>query len=394
MLTHYPMQQALTCYFMRGGSSRGGFFLADELPEDPVDRAAWLLTAYGSPDTRQIDGIGGADPLTSKAAIVGKSTRPDADVDYTFCQIGIDQPRVSTGGNCGNMLAAVGPFAILRGLVPAQAPETVVRIHTTNTRQVVTAHIPVMDGFPAIAGDCAIAGVPGTSARIMLDFGDCGGSVTGKLLPTGSARDVIMLDGRRIEVSFVDAATPFVFVRAADVGATGTESPVQITSNAELMRRLERIRGWAAEVMGLVEHPEEAAERTPNIPRIIMVAAPTAYQAIDGRLINAGEMDLAVRQLAMQKPHKALAVTGAVCTAVASAVADSIVAECMRPAGEHVRLGHPSGVLQVAARVSYSQEGEYRVREAQIERTARLIMAGQLFLPEEKLRRLREAVAL
>ena len=215
-------QLAIKCTFMRGGSSRGGFFLDEDLPRDKAERDAVLLAAYGSPDDRQIDGIGGSDPLTSKAAVVKLSERDDADVDYTFYQVGIDAPSVSTGGNCGNMLAAVGPFAIRRGLIPAIEPETVVRIYTTNTRQVVIARIPVRNGEPLCEGDCAIAGVPDTGAAIRLDFGNCAGAVSGKLLPTGSARDSILIDGRTIDVSLIDAATPFIFVNAYDVGATGT----------------------------------------------------------------------------------------------------------------------------------------------------------------------------
>ena len=387
-------QQVLPCYFMRGGSSRGGFFLAEDLPSDPLDRAAWLLAAYGSPDARQIDGIGGADALTSKSAIVNKSGHPGADVDYTFCQVGIERAQVSTGGNCGNMLSGVGPFAIYRGLIEPQPNQTVVRIYTTNTKQIVTAYVPMDGRFPAIEGDCVIAGVPGSGARIMLDFGNCSGTMTGKLLPTGSPRDVLTIDDRRVEVSFVDAATPFVFVRAADVGATGTESPAQISADPALMARLERVRGWAAQFMGRVGDPSEAAEKTPNIPRVIMVAPPAEYRAIDGRSISADDVDLTVRQLAMQRPHKALAVVGSVCTAVASAIEGSVVAECRRPGTGLARLGHPSGVLQVAAQVTCDKAGEYQIREAQIERTARLIMAGQLYLSTSRIAALRKIVTI
>jgi len=379
---------------MRGGSSRGGFFLAEDLPRDPLDRAAWLLAAYGSPDARQIDGIGGADALTSKAAIVNKSSHPGADIDYTFYQVGIERAQVSTGGNCGNMLSGVGPFAIYRGLIEPQPNQTVIRIYTTNTKQIVTAYVPMDGKFPAVEGDCVIAGVPGSGARIMLDFGNCSGTMTGKLLPTGSPRDVLTIDERRVEVSFVDAATPFVFVRAADVGATGTESPAQISADPALMARLEQVRGWAARLMGRVSDPKEAAEKTPNIPRVIMVAPPAEYRAIDGRSVSADEVDLTVRQLAMQRPHKALAVVGSVCTAVASTIEGSVVAECRRPGTGRTRLGHPSGVLQVAAQVTRDKAGEYQIREAQIERTARLIMAGQLYLSTSRLAALRKIVTI
>ena len=300
----YPRQRDVPCLFMRGGSSRGGFFLAADLPSDPRERAALLLAAYGSPDLRQIDGIGGADPLTSKAAIVGPASRPDADVDYTFAQVSLEAAQIGVGGTCGNMLAGVGPFAILRGLVPAVEPETVVRIHATNTGQVITARVPVLDGLPAIEGTCRIPGVPGTGARIGLDFGDCAGAVSGKLLPTGRPRDEIELDGRRVQVSLVDAATPFAFVRAADLGARGTESAAEIAADAALQQRLELVRGWAATVLGLAPSAEAARAASPNVPRVIMVAPPQDYARPGrrgrgrgfGRSLRAADVDAAPAQ--------------------------------------------------------------------------------------------------
>jgi len=383
-----PQQIAVPCLFMRGGSSRGGFFLEEDLPGDRQERAVVLLGAYGSPDVRQIDGIGGADPLTSKAAVVGPATVPGADVDYTFCQVEIARARVSTGGNCGNMLAAVGPFAILRGLVAATEPETAVRIYTTNTRQIVTAHVPIVDGHPAVEGECAIAGVPGCGARIRLDFGNCAGALSGKLLPTGRVCDRVEIDGRNIEVSLVDAATPFVFVRAADIGARGTERPEEILAAPALMARLEAVRGWAAQVLGLVEGPDRAAAVTPNVPRVMMVAPPAAYTATDGRAIGAPDADLCVRQMAMQRPHRALAVTGAVCTAVAAAIEGSVVQACAGGGRAELRVGHPSGVMRISASV-HRAGGDYEVRSAQVERTARLILAGTLFVPRARLVELR-----
>jgi hypothetical protein len=385
----YPRQRAVPCLFMRGGSSRGGFFLSDDLPADPQERAAVLLAAYGSPDLRQIDGIGGADSLTSKAAIVAPSTRPDADVEYSFVQVSIPAAQIGIGGNCGNMLAAVGPFAILRGLVRAVEPETVIRIYTTNTGQVVTARIPVTDGVPAVEGDCRIPGVPATGARIGLDFGNCAGAFSGQLLPTGCARQEIEVAGRRMQVSLVDAATPFVFVRAADVGAQGCESPAEIAANQELQQRLELVRGWAATVLGVAPKPEAAKTTSPNVPRVIMVSPPQDYALPEGGMVRAAEMDFCVRQMAMQKPHKTLAVTGSVCTAVAAAITGSVVAECAAARrSERLRLGHPSGVLQVAARVVCSSDGTPTILGAEIERTARLIMAGTLFVPEARIRAL------
>ena len=381
-------QLAIRCTFMRGGSSRGGVFLDSDLPQDRYERDAVLLAAYGSPDDRQIDGIGGADPLTSKAAVVKLSEREDADVEYTFYQVGIDNPSVSTGGNCGNMLAAVGPFAIRRGLVPAVEPETVVRIYTTNTKQVVTARIPVQDGEPLCEGDCAIAGVPDTGAAIRLDFGNCAGAVSGKLLPTGRARDSISVDGRNIEVSLIDAATPFVFVNAADIGASGVELPGQLQANEALMSRLEQVRGWAAVAIGLVTDARMARAKSPNIPRVIMISPPQRYEAVGGREVDASEMDICVRQLAMQRPHKALAVTGAVCSAVACSVPDSVVAAAIGRPPQNIRLGHPSGVLRVASRIIMGPDGGPVVESAQIERTARVIMDGAVYVRRQKIARL------
>lgn len=384
-------QIAIPCAFMRGGSSRGGFFLDEDLPPVRPQRDAVLLAAYGSPDNRQIDGIGGADPLTSKAAVVKHSDRADADVEYTFYQVGIDRPKISTGGSCGNMLAAVGPFAIRRGLVRAVEPETVVRIYTTNTRQVVTARIPVHNGEPSCEGACTIAGVPDPGAAIRLDFGDCSGAVSGKLLPTGNPCDTIEVDGHSVEVSFIDAATSFVYVRAADIGGTGTELPDELRANEALMRRLEQVRGWAAVALGLVDSPDLARAQTPNIPRVIMIAPPTPYRSVNGENISASNVDICVRQLAMQRPHKALAVTGAVCTAVASAVPGSIIADAIGRPVTDVRLGHPSGVLRVASRTRRDPDGGITIESAEIERTARLIMEGTLFVRRSKIDQLTAA---
>ena len=390
----YPRQRAVRCLFMRGGSSRGGFFLAADLPADPRERAALLLAAYGSPDLRQIDGIGGADPLTSKAAIVGPATRPDADVDYTFAQVSLEAAQIGVGGTCGNMLAGVGPFAILRGLVPAVEPETVVRIHATNTGQVITARVPVLDGLPAIEGTCRIPGVPGTGARIGLDFGNCAGAVSGTLLPTGRPRDEIEVDGRRVQVSLVDAATPFAFVRAADLGARGTESAAEIAADAALQQRLELVRGWAATVLGLAPSAAAARAASPNVPRVIMVAPPQEYASPEGEVVVAAEADLCVRQMSMQRPHKALAVTGSICTAVAAAVAGTTVAEAA--SGWHggpLRLGHPTGVLQVNARVLRDGD-QYVIESAEIERTARAILDGTLYVPAARIVALAEVAKI
>lgn len=386
-----PELTPIRATLMRGGSSKGAFFDDADLPRDECRRSAVLLACYGSPDARQIDGIGGADPLTSKAAVVKVSGRDDADVEYTFHQVGIEEPDVSTGGNCGNMLSGIGPFAILKGMVQAGEGETVVRIYTTNTRQVVVARIPVQGGMPRWDGGCAIAGVPGTGAPIKLDFGDCAGAVSGRLLPTGNAKDAIVVDDRRLVVSLVDAATPFVFVKAGEVGASGYETPEQIKSNNVLMDRLEAVRGWAAVQLGLVEKAQDARAKTPNVPRVMMVAAANDYQTPEGKTVMRGDVDVVVRQLAMQRPHRALAVTGAACAAVASFVDGSIIADLVGPGRDIVRLGHPSGVLNVAA-TTRMVDGQLRVSSAQIERTSRLLMDGFIYVRKSAVDQLEQRV--
>ncbi|AWP80986.1 MULTISPECIES: 2-methylaconitate cis-trans isomerase PrpF family protein [Bordetella] len=386
-VTADPEQLSLPCLYMRGGSSKGGFFLAADLPADPLERDATLLAAYGSPDARQIDGIGGADPLTSKAAIVARSGRPDADVEYTFCQVDLTRAQVSTGGNCGNMLAAVGPYAVLRGLIPAREGQNRVRIYTTNTKQVVEASFAVRAGVPCVEGPTVVPGVPGSGATVAIDFGDCAGSVSGALLPTGQAADAIEIDGRPVRVSLIDAATPFVYVVAEDIGGDATATPQDIQNDSALMDRLEQARGWAAVTLGLVDDARKARETSPNVPRVMMISAPRDYVAGDTP-IKAADINLCVRQLAMQKPHKALAVTGAVCTAIACRIPGSVVQEQLRgDTGSEIRLGHPSGALSVDSQVEQTPAGP-RVRKAALNRTARLIMAGQLFIAREKIRQL------
>lgn len=389
-----PQQLSVPCFFMRGGSSRGGVFLNTELPDDPIERAALLLGIYGSPDVRQIDGIGGADPLTSKAAVVAKSSRADADLDYTFYQVDVARAKVSTGGNCGNMLAAVAPFGIWRGLVSAQEGENIFRIYTTNTDQVVMVRIHVKDGAPCVTGTTAIPGVPGTGSAVSIDFGDCAGSVSGKLLPSGQPLDVIDIGGSPVRVSLVDAATPFVFVHAEDLGGvTGAESAEEMQANATLMGQLEVARGWAAKVLGMVDDIAAARQVTPNVPRVIMVSAAQQYQA-GGQTVLAEDTDICVRQLAMQKPHKALAVTGSVCTAVAAQVPGTTVQLLLRPGVSHsLRLGHPSGVLSVTSDVSVTGQ-DLKIHRASVERTARLIMAGHVFVPYQNIEKLKKLVEL
>ena len=361
-------QRKIRAVYMRGGTSRALFFHERDLPPRGPERDAVLLRALGSPDPygRQLDGLGGGISSLSKACIVGPPSRPDADVDFTFAQVEVSRPVVDYAGNCGNCSAAVGPFAIDEHLVPAVEPATVVRIHNTNTQKLLIARVPVRDGEAAVEGDFDLPGVAGTGARIALDFVDPGGAVTGKLLPTGRARDLI--DG--VEASSVDATNPVVFVRAKDVGLTGTESPTDIDADRALGGRLERIRTAAAGLMGI---PGSAA-----VPKIVLVAPPAPFTALDRARYDATQADLIARVISLGACHRAVALTAAMCLAVAARIEGTVVHEVASPpAARDLRLGHPSGVLPIAAEVG---PGPVATRVT-VYRTARRLMEGAVRIP-------------
>jgi len=373
-------QVGIRCVFMRGGTSRGAYFHAADLPTDPVLRERVILAVYGSPDVRQIDGLGGADPLTSKVAIVAPSVRPDADVEFTFGQVRISKAVVDFTGNCGNMSSGIAPFAIDEGLVEAVEPETTVRIYLTNTDSVITARVRVHGGLALVEGDAEVPGVPGTGSSIMMDFGE-GASVLGRgLLPTGAPRESLATPSGEVEVSIVDAGNPAVFVRPDVAGLTGTELPDDL--GEPVLRRLEEIRGAGAVRLGLATSAEAAATVTPAIPKLYVVAPPAPYTDLHGRRIVANEIDLLGRGLSMQQPHRAYAGTVAVCTAAAAGIAGTIVDEILggQVPDRPLRIGHPGGVMLVEGRVE-SREGGPVMTRAAIERTARRIMDGTVYVP-------------
>jgi 2-methylaconitate cis-trans-isomerase PrpF len=379
-------QRRIRCVLMRGGTSRGLYVMRNELPQDPALRDRVILAMYGSPDVRQIDGIGGADALTSKLAIIGPPTREDADVDYTFGQVSITSPFVDYAGNCGNISSGVGPFAIDEGLVDAVEPKTTVRIHQTNTKSIIVAEVPVREGKAAVEGDYSVAGVPGTGARIGLDFSDTAGAVTGQILPTGNVRDVLQVDGvGRVEVSIVDAGNPVIFVRASRLGLLGTESPAEIDADAGLLDSIERVRGHAAQRIGMVGEWREAAEKSPYVPFIALVGPAQEYTSLGtGELVKSREVDFVSRLLFMLRMHKAYPITGTVCTGAAARIPGTIVQEVagQSPEGHVVRIGHPSGVIDVEAEVDVGSSGPI-LRRASVGRTARRIMEGYIFVPEQ-----------
>jgi hypothetical protein len=377
-------QRAVRATILRGGSSKGIYLLENDLPQDPQLREKVILAIFGSPDKRQIDGLGGADPLTSKVAIVGPSSREGADVDYTFGQVAIDHAKVYTHAICGNISSGVGPFAIDQGLVKAVEPVTAVKIYNTNTGKILTAHVPVKDGRAAVEGDYSIAGVPGTGAKVTLDFSATAGTLTGKLLPTGSARDTMEVNGiGKIPVSIVDAATCQVFVRAEDLGLTGTESPIDTDSRPDLLQTLEAIRCQTAVMAGLAPTPQAAAEMSKNTPHIVFFSEAKDYASyLTREPIKAQDVDLLARMMFMQIMHKTYAGTGSLCTAAAAAIPGTIVHEAVKKEaviGRRVRIGHPAGIMEVEVEVQRGEDG-YVLKKAAIGRTARRIMDGYVYV--------------
>ena len=367
--------------YMRGGTSKGVYLMVSDLPDDPAIRDQVILDIYGSPDIRQINGMGGADPLTSKVALLAPSKRPGVDIDYTFGYVGIKDAVVDYEGNCGNISSGVGVYAIRQGLVEAVEPFTKVVIFNTNTNKIIEAMIPVKDGEVVFEGDYAIAGVPGRGARIVMNFPNSAGSKTGRLLPTGNVRDTMTLkDGRHVQVSLVDAANPSVFVKAADIGLTGLELPADCDTNPQILEVMEEIRVRAGVMMGLAKNVDQVG---PAVPKVAFVAPAQDYPDSEGKIITAGEVDLVARTKAMAEMHKTYAVTGGICIATAAMIEGTVVSDICgaqaKKTGE-VRIGHPSGVLEVFVDVKNSVETGWTLLQAGVCRTARPIMEGEVYV--------------
>ena len=381
-------QQACSASYLRGGTSKGVFFLTGDLPEDEVLRDRFIIRVLGSPDPngRQLDGMGGGVSSLSKAMIIGPSTRAGVDVDYLAGQIAVDQPLIDYSSNCGNLSAAVGVFAIEKHLIAPRDGDVTVRMFNVNTKKRVNCVLQVQNGHAATTGDFRIAGVAGTGSPIRLDFLEPGGAATGALLPTGQPVDTIELgDGSAIKASIVDASALCVFIRAADIGLAGTELPAEIRTKIHVMQRLEAIRGAAAVKAGIVGEPHEATRRSPTAPRIAMVSAARDSTTLSGETLKAKDCDIQVRMLSMAAPHLAIPLTGAMCTGVAAQIAGTLVQECARrvDAGRSFRIGHGSGVLPVAAAVSSRDNGWFADRVS-VFRTARILMEGQVYVPIEE----------
>ncbi|MBI2276525.1 MAG: 4-oxalomesaconate tautomerase [Dechloromonas sp.] len=356
---------SIPCTLMRGGTSKGPYFHAKDLPQDAAARDQLLLAAMGSPHVRQIDGIGGGDTLTSKVVIVSPSARPGIDIDYLFAQVSVETATVDTTPNCGNMLAGVGPFAIENGLVRAADPVTTLRIFNVNTQKVVEAVIQTPGGQVTYDGNARIDGVPGSGAPIQLNFRDATGAKTGRLFPTGNRIDVI--DG--IEVSLIDFATPLVFVPAEALGKSGHESKAELDADLVLKARLEAIRLQIAEQAGLGDVREKV------LPKIALVASPRHRGVIASRYFTPWSC------------HSAYAVTGALCLSAASVIPGTVVHRLARPDAAEpdlVTIEQPAGSLDIRLQIEGDlQAAEPRITSAGLIRTARKLFKGNVLLPIE-----------
>lgn len=373
------------CVFMRGGTSKGCMFLASDLPA----RDQWddiFVQAMGSPDPKQIDGLGGCVSSNNKIVVVNKSERPGIDVDYIVGQSIVGQSKIDYKSNCGNMTAATAPFAVEMGLVEhLTEPTTIVHLFNLNTNKAIDVEVPVKDGQFDNEGNCAIAGVEGTAGELKVNFLDPAGAKTGKLFPTGKAKEVLDLgEVGSIEASILDVSNPMVIVRASDLGIKGTELPAEVDANKALAKKLEAIRGAACVEMGFAKDLADATANSPAVPKVGFVAAPVDFTDISGKEVKADEMDICARVISVFKCHKACPLTSASSISVAAFVPGTIVNELAvcNPGQQTVRVGHPSGVMTMYPYLDDPTKplNEINVSGVAVQRTARRIMDGTLYI--------------
>jgi len=374
-----PESEKVYCVIMRCGTSKGIFLNENDLPQDPVLRDKVILSIFGSPDARQIDGLGGAEMLTSKLGIVSSTSRPDADVEFAFGQVEIKEPVIYYDGLCGNIASGVGTYAIEEGLVKAVEPVTAVRIYSRNTNQVYITEVPVKDGRPLVAGDYEVAGVPGTGAQIQVDMAGTVGSRTGKLLPTGNPVDKIDVEGfGALDVSLLDVVNPCIFVRASDIGMRGDEKPTDVDGNESFMKLIDNIRIAACAKMNLTDW-----ELKNPVPFVVFASPSRDYtDHLTGKTILASETDFLVRMIILRKMHQTYAGSVSCVTGMAGVVPGTVVHEMAKKADgqKMIRLGHPAGVIDVEAECDSTPEGII-ARRVTYSRTARRIMEGYVYVP-------------
>ena len=376
-------QRRVPAVFMRGGTSKGVFFHARDLPAEREGWNAVFRAAIGSPDPyeRQLNGLGGGISSLSKAVVVAPSSRPGIDVDFTFAQVDVTSDLVDYSATCGNLSSAVGPFAIDEGLIDATGGEALVRVHNTNTDKAYEARFALDGGEAAVAGDFVIPGVAGGGARIRLDFLDPGGAGTGRRLPTGRPVDELDVPGLgMVRCSMIDSTNACVFVAAADVGLDGNELPEDLERRTEALGMLATIRAAAGVAMGYGDSIDAVMRGSKSAPKIAVVAPPVDAVGLDGAAQAAADMDLSVRMISMGRPHRAVPLSGGLCLAVAARIEGSLVNEAARAGSGDIRLGTPSGILPLAADVT-REAGQWRAVSATAYRTARRLMEGNVLVP-------------
>lgn len=390
-------QKAIRLVLQRGGTSRGLYFREHDLPNPGPRRDRLLQRLMGSPDVVQIDGLGGSRPITSKVGIVSRSQRHDADIDYTFAQVEITRDLVIYTANCGNISSGVGPFAVDEGLVTVVEGHTTVRIYNTNTRAVIVAEVPVLNGKAKVTGNFAVPGVPGTGAEIAMNWVGTVGARTGKLLPTGNPVDEIELEkGGKVRATLCDAANPCVWVLASDFGLTGSELVDEVDANQGLIEVAREVRGKAAVLFGFLGDWREVDNKAPAVPMIGFVAPPADYKTLNGAAVSAGDMDLRVRLLFMNRLHESIAGTGSICLAAASRVKDSVVSSvaCNRTA-DVLLIGHPSGVTPAKVRAKETKEAPFVAFDLLgFSRTSRRLMDCTAYYPANTLDNIDEHAAV
>jgi probable AcnD-accessory protein PrpF len=378
-------QVKIPAVYMRGGTSKGVFFRTDSLPENMELRDRILLRVIGSPDMygQQIDGMGGATSSTSKVMLVGPSSLPDCDVDYSFGQVAIDKAIIDWSGNCGNLTSAVGPFAIAQGIVNAPANGTAsVRMRHTSLNARIVAHIPMMDGDVVEDGDFELDGVTFPAAEILVEFLEPERQPEGHgMFPTGNAMDVLEVPGLgEVEATMIIAGNPTVFVDSAQIGLRGDEMQTGVNKDFSLLAKLEAVRAHAAVRMGLAETVEEATVRRLHTPKLCFVSLPLEYRASSGKIVEPGMIDLNARIVSMGKLHHAMTGTGAIALGVAAAIPGTVIHRLLGMTMNRVRFGHPSGVMMVGAAVEH-RDGTWVLMKAVMSRSARRLMEGNVFVP-------------